>query len=628
MRYKNLFFDFNYINVLGESFKISKNSKIISDVQGYAADYAKSVLAEAAKGERNVEIFLRSATPCEIIERIDGYKSCPEAYVIEITESEVKLFSESKRGLIYAVSTLKQLIQSDAVAPLILFDCPDKPVRGYRVFTPGRDSIAEFKKMIDMLVYYKYNSVMIEVGGAMEYERHPLINEKWVEFCGEVHKSPDESARIQHRTHPEWKKNSIHADNGDGGFISKSQMRELVNYCREREISVIPEIPTLSHSDYILRAYPELNERKADTYPDTYCPSNPKTYEVVFDIIDEILEVFSPEYVNIGHDECYTLGICERCRGKSPVDLYSDDIIKLSEYLKERGVKTFMWGEKLYNIHLVDRNGNKWSTGGAGNEKEPTLYPCKHKIPTDVLQLHWFWLRSTYEEDKEIYDLGFRSVYGNFLAPELDDYRHRSALSAGAFVSNWGSLKEEYMQRNGQNFYLISGAYIFWCEDYDTPMKDFVYEITKKELYKRHLDSLGEDIIEIVHTTEHKRPYAAFYDGNYIVEENDTLGAYKLSYEDGKVFRLPVRYGYNILSEDERGRGFKSTEAIPDAPIEVIGAAIPTELDGKIYYKTAYENPHPGGRIRKIEFSPENGAKIRIKKIDVGKNPRNLSEMP
>ena len=148
-------------------------------------------------------------------------------------------------------------------------------------------------------------------------------------------------------THPQWAKNSIHADNGGGSFITQDEMREIIAYCREREIEVIPEVPSLSHSDYIVMAHPDLNERKEDTYPDTYCPSNPKSYEILFDILDEVIEVFHPEYVNIGHDECYTLAKCDRCKGKAPADLYVEDITKINNYLNARDIKAIMWGEKV-----------------------------------------------------------------------------------------------------------------------------------------------------------------------------------------------------------------------------------------------------------------------------------------
>ena len=47
--------------------------------------------------------------------------------------------------------------------------------------------------------------------------------------------------------------------------------------------------PLLSHSDYICLAHPELREREEDPYPDTYCPSNPDTYRIVFDILEDCL---------------------------------------------------------------------------------------------------------------------------------------------------------------------------------------------------------------------------------------------------------------------------------------------------------------------------------------------------
>ena len=215
----------------------------------------------------------------------------------------------------------------------VIFDYPDKPVRGYRVFTPGYHETKDFEAMVDMLIEYKYNTIMIEVGGAMEYKKHPIINEEWVKYCKEVNKSPYEAERIQRKTF-KWSKNSIHTNNGGGGFISQEQMKTVVAYCKERGLEVIPEVPSLSHSDYIVRAYPELNERKEDTYPDTYCPSNPKSYEVLFDILDEVIDVFEPEYINIGHDEGYTFAKCDKCKDKEPVDLFVGDIIKINDYLQ------------------------------------------------------------------------------------------------------------------------------------------------------------------------------------------------------------------------------------------------------------------------------------------------------
>lgn len=611
MKYENNYFDFRYVRVMGEKICLSKDSVVLCENECYALTYMRRVIEEA-EGDTAVSVNLIQHVPDSIKDKINAYEDNDEGYVIEITNNTVNICSETHRGLIYGVSTIKQFIETGTVAPMILFDCPDKSMRGYRVYTPGNDLIDVFKDVIDTLVYYKYNTVMIEVGGAMEYEKHPEINEMWVKFCSEVNKSPYEAERIQLKTHPGWKKDSIHSENGEGSFITKAQMRDLVKYCRERELTVIPEVPSMSHSDYIVMAHRDLNERVEDTYPDTYCPSNPKTYEILFDILDEVIEVFNPEYLNIGHDELYTVGICDKCKDKTPVELYVDDIVKIYNYLKKRNIKTMMWGEKLYNIHLIDPDGKPWATGGAGNDREPMLYPCRNFIPTDVIQLHWLWLRANEEQEKEISDLGFKSFYGNFLGPELENYRKRSANTDGGFVSNWGSFKEEYMQRNGQNFYLASTAYIFWNGEYDSPMREYVYDITKKELYRRYLKSLGNEIIEITHTTELSRPYVSFYCGCFIVPEEHTIGWHVVTYEDGTVVKLPVIYGYNIRYAYDRPTMAKSTEAIPDAAIEPIGASLPQKIGDKTFYKTAYRNPYPAKSIKTIVYEPKNDVNVEV----------------
>jgi hexosaminidase len=46
-------------------------------------------------------------------------------------------------------------------------------------------------------------------------------------------------------------------------------------------------------------AHPEIREREGDAYPDTYCPNHPDTYPLVFDVLEEVIEVFEPKVINI-----------------------------------------------------------------------------------------------------------------------------------------------------------------------------------------------------------------------------------------------------------------------------------------------------------------------------------------
>ena len=620
MKLKDLFFEFVYVRDDADTFALSCESPV-EGPDHFALRYAESVIAGCPREGKKQTVRLALGIPEEVRREAGSlYADNEEAYALVIGEKETALYGSSFRGLLYAVSTLKQLIEGNALSKLVLFDYPDKAVRGYRVYTPGTENFDDFRTVLDTMVYYKYNAIMIEVGGAMEYRSHPEINAHWVEFCKEVHKSPYEARRIQVETHPTWKKNSIHADNGGGAWITQEQMRQLIGWCRERELEVIPEVPTLSHCDYIVMAHPEIRERAEDTYPDTYCPSHPKSYEIVFDLLEEILDVFRPEYMNIGHDECYTLAKCPRCRDKDPVDLYVGDIVRINDFLKARNVKSMIWSEKFIdNVMLLDEDGKYHGYGGIGDPllDVPKCIGCVGKVPKDVTLLHWYWSLCDGDREKELQDMGYPMLFGNFQGTSLKDYRARIGGVKGGFISNWGSFEEMYMQRNGQNFNLLATAWVFWNRGYDTPDSNRVRERVKEALYARYKKTLGDAPIELMHTTDHFRPYKAFYDGYYIVPEDWTIGHHILTYADGTEVKLPIVYGYNIRTANGGGKGSDETIASAESKVtdyvEVIGASDPVSVDGKLWYRTAYRNPYPEKRIQSIRCEAKTGIQIEVK---------------
>jgi len=90
-----------------------------------------------------------------------------------------------------------------------------------------------------------------------------------------------EKPKIQDYTYP-WYKNAIHMENGGGNFLTQEEVKELADYCRERMLEVIPEVPSLGHCDYLMMGHMDIAERPEDPYADTYCPSNPASYELLF----------------------------------------------------------------------------------------------------------------------------------------------------------------------------------------------------------------------------------------------------------------------------------------------------------------------------------------------------------
>ena len=120
-----------------------------------------------------------------------------------------------------------------------------------------------------------------------------------------------------------------------------------------------------------------------------------------------------------------------------------------------------------------------------------------------------------------------------------------------------------------------------------------------------------------MHTTDHFRPYKAFYDGYYIVPEDWTIGHHILTYADGTEVKLPIVYGYNIRTANGGGKGSDETIASAESKVtdyvEVIGASDPVSVDGKLWYRTAYRNPYPEKQIQSIRCEAKTGIQIEVK---------------
>lgn len=539
--------------------------------------------------------------PAELAEEC-GAAGDPEEFVLVLDGTHSHIYAACERGLVYGMAALTSL--GDDLCAGILYDRPVCSVRGYRVYLPGRENIPVFKAMVDFLAQYRFNAVVLEIGGAMEYHRHPEINEKWVVFCDEVYADPKRADVIQNRTYP-WAKNSIHCENGDGGVLTQEECRALAAYCRSRGIEVIPEVPTLSHSDYICLAHPELAEMAGDAYPDTYCPSHPDTYRYVFDILDEVIEVFQPRQIHIGHDETYILGACERCRGKDPVELYVGDIRRIKEYLDTKGIQVSMWAEKLLEAYYE----SGYPIGGTGTAHLPdcgeypipALWPCRDRMPEGLLYTHWYWSFGKHH-DRVYHDRGYPMFYGNLSVSAFEDWQERIGWGAmGGWVSNWGSFEEEYMQRNIQYFDLTSAAYAFWNRDYDSGDKEKLTEVTFAEAYRHRWQNSGDTIV-LRHRTDHGIPHEYFWCGVFIEDQKYRIGSYEITYDDGTTHLLPVKYGTNI--------GARTIPGYPASKelFQLAGAVLPSGKDGDLWYECRYPNPYPDKKISEIRYLPEQEA--------------------
>ena len=367
-----------------------------------------------------------------------------EGYILQVNSNSVIIGGSDDAGAFYGFQSLRQLLQTgkgNQIQGVKARDWPSFPFRAIRLYVPGPENMAFFNRFLaDFMALYKYNKVVLELN-CMRLDKHPEVNTGWIEFAKYMQYTRSNSTLGVHGE----EKNSSHYDAGDGFIIEKEDVRDIVKLASRNFIEVIPEIPSLTHGYYLLTKHPELAEYPGDKWPDTYCPSNPKSYDLMFDVYDEYIEVIKPKMVHIGHDEWWgaPMGVCPLCKGKDYSNLFAQDVNKIHSYFSTKGIKIAMWGDYLLESvrdttyqDRISSTGIKYKTPGA---VRPSV--VRESIPKDILIFNWFWIDQL--KELELKKFGFTQIYGNF-TPNISHWNERIKQIdlAGGAPSSWAATNE------------------------------------------------------------------------------------------------------------------------------------------------------------------------------------------
>ncbi len=276
-----------------------------------------------------------------------------ESYRIIINENGVLIEGADDAGLYYGELTLRQIMLNyrGCLPYLYLYDEPRYSYRGFMI-DPCRHffTVDEIKRMIDGAAYFKFNKFHFHLsddqGFRAEIESYPLLT-----TVGSVRPSSNFGR-------------GENDENPYGGYYTKKELREIVEYCKERHIDVIPEFDIPGHTTSVIAAYPELSCRGekiepktcAGIFDDILCAGNDDTYKLIEAVIDELCEVFTGKYFHIGGDEApkSRWRECEKCKKKlSELGLHTMDELQgymvntFADYLKKKGKKVICWNEAI-----------------------------------------------------------------------------------------------------------------------------------------------------------------------------------------------------------------------------------------------------------------------------------------
>lgn len=394
-------------------------------------------------------------------------------YRLEQDSDTVCIFASDINGAVSGVSTLIQIIDENLEVCLkTVEDSPNKPIRGMHLYLPPRDKIKTFQCLMDVLALLKMNTIILEVGAGMQYDRRPEINTTWEKFCADVDNFPGVGGSRALQGSDIYWKDSVHTELAGGSYLSKDEVRGLVQYAKDLGIEVIPEIQALSHAYYLTLPYRQIAEVEHDHYPDTYCPLNDESYEIYFDVAEEVLEVFEPSVVSVGHDEIRILGQCPKCREKTGAELLLHDLNKLYEFYSARGIRMAMWGESLQ--HFTSFAGAELGAGHDVVNKYghhytmPAMHQAIESVPKDILMLDWYY--KLYKETEKIFiDRDIQLIFGNFLGGLFGnwDVRSKDPHVLGAEVSTWCTVDEKTFAEDGIFYQLAYSAALLWERDCD-----------------------------------------------------------------------------------------------------------------------------------------------------------------
>ena len=209
-----------------------------------------------------------------------------ESYTLDVTPAGAKLHAANPLGTMHGLQTFLQLV---AITP-DGFTVPAMHIEDQPRF-PWRGLMMDVSRHFMPLDVVKRNLDGMEAVKMNVFHWHLSENQG---FRAESHKFP-----------------KLQEDGSDGLFYTQEQIREVIEYARDRGIRVVPEFDMPGHSTAWFAGYPELAsgsgpysiERKWGVFDPAMDPTEEKTYKFLNELIGEMSKLFPDQFFHIGGDE-------------------------------------------------------------------------------------------------------------------------------------------------------------------------------------------------------------------------------------------------------------------------------------------------------------------------------------
>lgn len=356
-----------------------------------------------------------------ITKTIDTTLGNREAYRLTVGDGRVEIVGGGEAGIFYAMQTLDQITEENRVPEVVIEDAPRFAWRGMMLDVARHTQSKEYvKEFIDMLAMHKLNTfhwhLTDAIGWRVEIEAQPKLTQ-----MGAFRKVKDESVP--------WigfeLADSDYMGERYGGYFSKEDIREIVEYAASKYITVVPEIEMPGHSGAALACYTEyacVGVKGADVY----CAGNDATFEFLESIIDEIVELFPSEYIHIGGDEVGKdqWSRCPRCQARKAKEGLADEhelqsyfVKRIENYINSKGKRMIGWDEIIEGGLAPNATVMSW-TGWQGGIKAAETHHDVIMCPLDYVYFDHYQGYNPFEPQAWGGYNGIRRVYDFPVIPE------------------------------------------------------------------------------------------------------------------------------------------------------------------------------------------------------------------
>jgi len=342
---------------IGSSANIVASAEFLQRFSSAIACINRSLRAlPATEGATPIAVNIASSDTFQLPSKmVEKALASPEGYWISISQQGVKVTATGAAGALHGLTTLEALwtategkLQSGEIA-----DWPSHRIRALHLVIRGSRPEA-IKELIEQGRKWKFNTLIISTHDNVQFASIPSIAFPYA-----------------------W---------------TKAKLMDVVQYAKENGFDVIPEVKLLTHQHVFLQdKFPNLMFNAQ-----TYDPRNPEVYKTIFPLLDEIIDLFKPRAVHIGHDEVVRRAYNAATKRKFmffnpgekplPAELYLQDIILVHGYLKGRGVQTWMWGDMLISPSEFPQMEASNLHGGWNGYSS-----LRRKLPKDIVICDWHY---------------------------------------------------------------------------------------------------------------------------------------------------------------------------------------------------------------------------------------------